>query len=291
MKYFVITAFLFSQTAFSFGQKLNDDMSFFNYSYNKQIIKKNKVATVTIEMSFSKDSSSGRSVYYFNKEGLLTRQDIQDAKGNLDRTFYFKSNVHQDLIARIQNDVEFKRTDTVHYFKTYMGTKLLTDSAGDLPVICQYEYNQQGYLIKTIFQTRAGFGNNTKRVIINSLDSLNRIVHSVETVYQGDNDVTGTLSSDRDFLYDHEGKPEKEIEHVDGTYSWMSNKGSINYVYDSKANLVQIIRSNAASCTYTYNDKGLITSKMTNMKIGSDAIVSTETNMQTFDKYSYTFWP
>ncbi len=69
----------------------------------------------------------------------------------------------------------------------------------------------------------------------------------------------------------------------------MANKGSINYVFDLRGNLTQIIRINADSYFFTYNDKGLITTKKTDLKLESDDIIETETKIDTFDKFSYTF--
>jgi len=53
--------------------------------------------------------------------------------------------------------------------------------------------------------------------------------------------------------------------------------------------LTQILRTNAASYIYTYNDKGLITTKKMDMKIASDDFIDTNTKIKTLDKFSYTF--
>ena len=67
------------------------------------------------------------------------------------------------------------------------------------------------------------------------------------------------------------------------------NSGSINYVYESNGNLTQILRTNAASYTYTYNDKGLIATKKMDMILESDEFLDTDTKFETLDKFSYTF--
>ena len=99
MRQFTITACLVIHTAFAFGQIVNDDMTFFNYSYDKKLIKLKKVETLTIQMYFSDGKSSGKTIYHFDKEGLLTRQTIQDTIGILKSEFYFITNNHNDLIS------------------------------------------------------------------------------------------------------------------------------------------------------------------------------------------------
>ena len=289
MRQFAITAFLFIHTAFAFGQILNDNMTFFNYSYDKPIIKMNKVETVTIEMFFSDGKSSGKTIYHFDKEGLLTKQTKQDTSGIPKREFYFITNNHNDLISRIQKDYEHNRIDTIIYFKSYEGDKIIKDSSSEIPMSFNYEYTKEGKLLKTTVNINFGLGYNTKRVIINKLDSLDRIINIVETVYQNEKDLKGSLFSNRDIFYYDNGKIEKEVEKINSQYSWMANKGSLSYVYDSSGNLTQILRTKAASCIYTYNDKGLITTRKMDMMLESDDLLDTETKFETLDKYSYTF--
>jgi len=289
MRQFAITAFLFFLRAFAFGQIVNDDMTFFNYSYDKTIIKLNKVETLIIQMYFSDGKSSGKIIYHFNKEGLLTRQTIQDATGIPEREYYFSTNDHNDLISRIQKDYEHNRTDTVIYFKSYEGDKLIKDSSSDIPVSFNYEYTINGKLLKTIVNSNFGLGYNRKRVIINKLDSVDRIINIVETVYENEKDLRGSLFSNRDIFYYDNGKIEKEVEKINSNNPLFINKGSINYVYDSNGNLTQILRTNTASYTYTYNDKGLITTKKMDMNLESDDTLDTETKFETLYKFSYTF--
>ena len=289
MRQFAITAFLFLHTVFAFGQIVNDNMTFFNYSYDKTIIKLKKVETLTIKMYFPDGRSPGKTIYHFDKEGLLTRQTIQDTTGIPEREFYFTTNHHNDLISRIEKDYEHNKIDTVIYFKSYEGDKLIKDSSSDIPVSYSFEYAKNGELLKTIVNTNFGLGFNRKREIINKLDSSDRIINIVETVYENEKDLKGALFSNRDIFYYDNGKIEKEVEKINSQYAWMHNKGSVSYVYDSSGNLTQILRTNAASCTYTYNDKGLITTSKMDMMIESDDIVDLETKFETLDKYSYTF--
>jgi hypothetical protein len=289
MKQFTIVVFLFIQPAFVFGQIVNDDMNFFNYSYDKTIIKSRKVKTVTIEMYFSNGKSSGKTIYHFDKEGLLTRQTIQDTTGIPKSEFYFIANNHNDLISRIEKDYEHNRIDTVIYFKSYEGGKLTKDSSSDIPASYSYEYAKNGELLKTIVNSNFGLGYNRKRVIINKLDSFDRVINIVETIYLNEKDLKGTTVSNRDIFYYDNGKIEKEVEKVNSNNSLFANNGSITYMYDSRGNLIQRLRTNAASYNYTYNDKGLIETKKMDLILNSDDFLDTDTKFETLDKFSYTF--
>jgi YD repeat-containing protein len=268
---------------------VNDGLSFFNYSYDKDILKRNKVETLVIEMILPDGRKSSKSIYHFDKEGLLEKQVIKDENGNVLREFFFRHNTHNDLISRIKKDYEYNLVDTVLYFKYYENNKLIRDSSSEMPISYSYEYNLKGKLINTVINSNFGLGNNTKRVTVNNLDGLDRISNSIETIFQNENDSTGTLLSDRDFIYYSNGKLEKEVEKLNSENSWMANKGSISYVYDNIGNLTHVIRTNAASYIYTYDEKGLILSKKMNLKTEPDAFDDKGINLETFEKYTYTF--
>jgi len=69
----------------------------------------------------------------------------------------------------------------------------------------------------------------------------------------------------------------------------MYNKGTINYEYDSSGNLTKMLRSNAASYSYVYNEKGLIATKKMLMYLKSEASIDKEKKFETIDKFTYTF--
>jgi YD repeat-containing protein len=288
MRPITIIAFLLFRAAFTFGQIVNDDLSFFSYTYDKEILKKNKVETVTIELTPSTGKRLSKSIYHFDKGRYLEKQVIKNEKGVLSE-IYFRRNSRNDLTARIQKDYEYNRFDTVLYFKYYENNHLIRDSSSELPISYHYEYNSKGMLFKTVINSNFGLGNKNKRVIVYTFDSLDRISNSTETVFRNENDSTGTLFSDKDFFYLSNGKLEKEIEKLNSKYLWMANKGSINYVYDHIGNLIQIIRTNAASYTYTYNNKGLVLTRKMKLKTEPDDFDDKGINIETFDKYGYTF--
>ena len=289
MKKFTILISILIHAVLAIGQIANDNQTFFDYTYDKTIIKTNKIKTVTIEMSFSGSKSSSKSTYHFDKDGLLTKQSIVDSGGKLLREYYFLTNSHGDLIYLIENDYQYKRVDTVKYFKTYSDDKLIKDSSSQLPISYNYEYGLNGNIFKTVIVSNFGLGYYSKRVSINKFDSLNRISNSVETVFQNEIDTTGIINSDRYYFYNKNGKIVKEVEKLNSNYSSMANKGSINYSYDQNGNLTEILRNNVASYYYTYNDKGLITKRRMNIKLDRDDILDKAIKVKSFDKFSYTF--
>lgn len=121
MKSFSIIAFLFFSSGIAFGQIANDDLSIFGYGNEREILKKNKVETVTIKLMFSDGSESSKSVNYFNEEGYLEKQVIKSRNGEVLREFHFKLNSHNDLISRIQrtmNTIGSTRLYTLNITKT-----------------------------------------------------------------------------------------------------------------------------------------------------------------------------
>lgn len=166
---------------------------------------------------------------------------------------------------------------------------MIKDSSSEIPIGYNYDYDKMGILLKTTIYLNSGLGNNNKRTIINNLDSLKRIKNIVETLYQNNENTTSTEYSNRDIFYNKNGKVEKEIEKLNSKYSWMCNNGSVNYLYDSVGNLIKSNRANAASYTYTYNDKRLIATKQMEMKVEKDDFMDTDIDITNLDIYKYTF--
>jgi YD repeat-containing protein len=284
-----IITLLFFITFSTFAQKVNDDFNFFNYTYDREILKKNKVQTVTIELTTADGKFLSKSIFHFDKKGYLEKQVIKREKGGVLREYYFKRNSQNDLSMTIQRDYENNSVDTTLYFKEYDNNRLIKDSSTELPISYYYEYNTKGILIRTIIHSNFSLANKTKRVIVYTLDSLDRIANIKETLFQNENDLIGTLLSDRDFFYNKNDKLEKEIEKLNFKNSWMANNGSIYYVYDNFGNLTQLIRTNAASYTYTYNKKRLVLTRKMKLKTEPDNFDKKGINIETLDKYSYTY--
>jgi YD repeat-containing protein len=263
-------------------------MSFFNYTYDKNIIRKSKVETITSQVYYGEERSAGRTIYYFDKGGLLNRQAILDSNGIPKREYCFKTNARGDLVERIQKDYEFKRVDTVFYFRDYQGDKLIKDSSSLLPLAFYYDYDSKGKLLTKTINAMDGLVS-VRRIILHTYDKSGRIVHIQETVYHPDFGPPGRVFSDRDIFYHKNGKVEKEVEKLDGQYSWMANAGTLNYSYDISGNLIQVTKPNGSSYVYGYDKKGLLIAIKKLMNFESDGFVEMENSFESVNKFSYTF--
>ena len=269
-------------TAVLHAQNVNNDLNFFSYNYDKSILKRNKVETVTIETFYSDRVSSTKAIYHFDNQGLLKKQIILDSTGIALNEFYFITNSHEDLVTRIKKDYPSNKVDTVFYVKSYEKDKLIKDSSSDIPLSYNYEYNKAGKLSRTIIYSYFDLVNKKRRIILNRFDSSGKVINISETVYQNENDLTGSLFSNRDISYNQTGKIVKESEKLNNANSFLGNYGTIIYGYNSKGKLVKVLRENAASYFYTYNHQGLIKSQKMIMKID-------DTKVETLSKYTYTF--
>lgn len=205
-----------------------------------------------------------------------------DSAGIAINEFYFITNSHEDLVSRIQNDYHRNRFDTVSYFKSYEKYNLIKDSSSEIPLSYHFKYTKTGKLSSTIIYSYFDLVNKKRRVIINRFDSSGRVVNITETVYQNENDLTGSLFSNRDIVYNQSGKVVKESEKLNSEHSLPGNYVTIIYEYDLNGNLISYIREIAASYFYTYDHRGLIISQKMIMKLD-------DTKVETFSKYTYTF--
>lgn len=274
---FTITLILLTITLFS--QSVIDDVSLFNNTYDRELIKRNKVTTVIIEMYF-RNKSSGKHKFYFNTAGRLIKEVYFDFAGKKLGEYYFTFDKHNQLTGTKQIDYDHNKTYSTTYFRTYFNGKLVKDSSTLLPVCNEYKYDKKGNLIQTIVSSNLGVGYANKRIVLYTLDSLEKITNIRETVYQ-EKDSIGNVFSNRDIFYNASGKMYKEVEKIN-TEGLMSNTGSITYIYDSFGNLTQLLRTKAASYYFKYNNKGLITSKRMTM-------VLDDSKIETIDKYYYIF--
>ena len=261
------------------SQVVNDEQSFFDCSYDRQQVRKNKVESVTMD-SYSKGKISSQQIFYFDSTGLITKQIITNNIGKRARMFRFAFNKRGDLIRRTQVDDELHKTYIVNFYKQYFNGLLVKDSTDEMPVTEEYFYNEKGQKTRTI--VTSNFGTVFKRIITYTLDTLGWPERITEKEFQLQQDSVGILFSDRTVFYNKTGHIYREEETLTGPNAWMANKGSIRYTYDDRNNLIEIIRSNAATYKYTYDDRGLITSK--NMQPALD-----KSHFESGDRFSYKF--
>lgn len=283
MRHLLLVIYCSFLTLYAYSQTVNDEYAFFDYTYDKSLIRKNQVETVTIQTSYGDGINWGKSIFHFNKEGFLTKQLILDSTGTLLRTFHFKINAQTDLIAIIQEDLEIKRTDTTLYYKQYKNGLLFQDSCSTTPMRYNYEYNRNGILQKKITTAFGGTQNEKKRITLFQLDTLNRPIHVVDSLFTQNNKEV-VIISDRDYVYNKNGKVENIIEKIDGAHFEIINDGSWKYSYDSKGNLIQSTRNNDAFYFFTYDEKGLIIQCKTILQLDEFE------KMGRIETFSYTYW-
>lgn len=282
MKFFIIIFFLFNLTTAVFCQ-VNDEVAFFNYKYDKEYIKRNKILHVIVDDYIGKQKNCVYH-FYFDKAGFLKQETVIDTNGIKVNDFFFQVNKEGDLVSRKNINYELNKTSIVYYYKVYKNDKLIKDSSSELPFVTEYTYNNEEQNIQSTI-TMYTANNNTvlsKRKIKNKYDDSGKLVEVKEVVYNENFDTTGFLYSHRLIKYNG-NKVLKEQEMVIINPMFPLNKGTIEYLYDSSGNLTSIKSKVAASRFYNYNHRGLLSTKKT--------IMPDEFNHITFiDNYRYSFW-
>lgn len=261
------------------GQTLNDENSFNNYTYSKEMIINNKIATVTINTYFPNGTKITTSVFYFDTSGILLSESTEDYNEKGSRQEYFIINKHKDLIETITKDLTFKRIDTVFYFKEYKDNKLVKDSSTFLNISDTYKYNKSGILVERTMNSPQ-----RKHVVKYNIDSSGKVGSITETDSQNGYSIPANQCSNRDIVYNSNGKKVQEIEKLNSNNSWMANNGTITYDYDKFGNLIQINKTNESIHKYTYNEKGLLLTDQIHIEFD-------DLKQDMIDKYTYSYFP
>jgi YD repeat-containing protein len=268
----------------SFGQNLNDDAAYFFYRYDKSVIKRNKIASLTIDLVVMDNKPGATKVHYFDKEGNLTKISDLDSNGVTKGEYFFFVNEHQDLVTRIFKDYELNKKDTVRYFKSYEKGKLIKDSSTEYSSSTEFSYNPSGQIIQKVSTDYFSKNNFRKKIVSYTLDGLGRINNCKESFYMNKFDTIGTIYSNRDYYYNKQGLLEKEFENIKNT----DLVGTITYHYNPLGQLVLWKREKGATYSYTYNSKGLLTTVLMDMYVEPDAFMPEEINILAKDIYRYS---
>ncbi len=268
----------------SFGQNLNDDAAYFFYRYDKSVLKRNKIASLTIDLVVMDNKPGATKVHYFDKEGNLTKISDLDSNGVTKGEYFFFVNEHQDLVTRIFNDYELNKKDTVRYFKSYEKGKLIKDSSTEYSSCTEFSYNPSGQIIQKVSIDYFSKNNFRKKIVSYTLDGLGRINNCKESFYMNKFDTIGTIYSNRDYYYNKQGLLEKEFENIKNT----DLVGTITYHYNPLGQLVLWKREKGATYSYTYNSKGLLTTVLMDMYVEPDAFMPEEIKILAKDIYRYS---
>lgn len=288
MRTLVFFTCLLLVTSLVFAQPINDDDNFFNYTYDKTLISKKKIETITIKKSiFEKNKVNERkfdsSLYFFDKNGLLKKILSYNTLNSLRSETYFFTNENGELIKRKTIDHEYKTSDSTFIFRTYKDGKMISDSSSSYSMIEKFSYNENGMLLTKSAEVNFGESYKNKRLIKNTLDKMGHIINITETVNINPVDTNGVVLSKRFVSYNSRGKIKIEKETIDYDNPAFENKGIISYKYNRKGKLIAIESSKASSHHYKYNKKGLISQDRMTINFNDHLIVTT-------DKYYYIFW-
>ena len=271
-----VISFLFTFNIL-FAQTINDDVNFFDYTYDQKMVQSHKIESITIQISVH-HRNEGFQKYYFDNKGHLVKQEILDTLMKLQSAFLFYTNKHNHLVMRKQMDQSLNIKDSIHFFKKYDGNKLIMDSSGQVPTCSYFKYDQNNNLVAC--STYVGSINRTLKVVNYVPDSMGRPVKITEFVYNY-GDTKGQLVSDKDIVYNSSGNKEKEVEKCETENLIPLNKGNIEYLYNPKGQLIKK-QTKFSTENFKYNTNGLISEKLMYIKMDENII-------EFSDQYQYQY--
>lgn len=280
MKNLITIAFLFF-TVFSFGQ-INDENAFFDGTYSKDYIKRHGIRTV-INTSYMDTNQLPKTVYYFDKNGLLEKQSIIDSNGKERTRFLFKFNKFGDLSQRIILPYDNYRADTFVIQRKYNNKRIIKESSTYSPLTTEHFYNEKGERIRTIHPYNNGRVTLSRRIVDYKYDNTGKLVHVTDRVCSGSSDDIEQWMSDRTITYSGD-KMQKVIEKIPNS-EFSTNKGNVEYSYDSSGNLISIVSDTVVSRYFSYDKKGLLKSKKEKFPQGFNTL----SDARIIDEYTYTF--
>jgi YD repeat-containing protein len=261
-----------------FGQNVNDDDSYFNYTYNREAIRENRVKTVTVAM-YQGEIKFGSKLFAFDTAGLLVSLFIFEIDTTPISQFIFIPDSNAALYQRIKINYHNHKSDTVTFYKFFNAGKIERDSSTEMHQNRVYEYDRNGYLSKILTYTN----NELSWVKTYLHDHNGRITNIKEYVSAQGKNGPAVAFSNRDLLYDTKNRIEQEQEKVPGNSPLINNRGSSTYIYDGNNNIIKAIHTNAASYSYEYDSLNLLTKRIMQPKIDEPSVIFS-------DVYYYTFY-
>lgn len=285
MKIISIVFLLFIVYTTNAQNKYRDSLYF--YKYDKETIRKNKIAKIFIENSIGNEHESiGKDEVAFDKEGSMESFLMIGSNGDTSSIHTYKESKGGDIIMSKGINYHDNKKDTTKYLRFYnRKRKLITDSVISkflLPTI-YYEYDDKDRIKKeTKVIIFSEYTLRTKQFIY---DSLNVCPGRIKEVFYKDNaDTTGIIISDRILKYNKAGKLENESEKIRNNPYMPQNKGTTLYYYDKFQRLIESKSTDGASFKYEYNDKGLLASEEQHLIIDEEeSVITTKFNYQIID--------
>lgn len=228
---------------FNLSAQVNDADAFFNGSYDKDQLRKNKVRQINVDISIDGKKTT-RYIFEFDRKGLLQKQTITDNSGKKINDYIFTYNEHGDLISRKNTAYELGKTYETSFNKRYAGSKLVSETSSELPYSTWYGYNPQGQKLLAITYLGNDTINDPKRNMSYHYDPAGKLILMVQTLSTSKN-IHPTDSVITKFSYDNSGK-----------LSTINRNGQTEYrfVYDSKG----LLKSRETIIADGWNDSRII---------------------------------
>ncbi len=284
MKLFLFLVFQ-QITQFSLAQKVNDDTNYFDYTYNKKIVSKNKIEKITVE-SFSLLDKIGKREYYFDRMGLLLETKIFNTKDKLISKYLYALNGSEDLINIFHYDFEIGKADTIFYFKKYFKNRIIEDSIireKNYGETLSYTHDNKDRVIQTKINYYLGNATmSSSKIISYENNNIGQPIKIKESILRPYYDSNWMEISRRNLEYNSNGTIKSEIEELELSVHSLLDKGNSLYFYDNFKNLVEIKRNKSKSIKYKYNKMGLLSNEESMFYIDEDKIEMT-------NKYTYQY--
>ena len=270
------------------AQLIDSIYSFYNFKYSKSLIKNLKVKSITATAIDKKSDDSSRSIYSFNKEGILTEQINYGENGKIETSHQFFVNNYGQKIKEIVQRNYSDRKDSNIYYKTYQEKKLVKDSNSLSPSHHLFEFSKRGTILKAIELSNSAYPRVTKKVRYFEYDRNNRLLHTRDSLLQTDGE--SYCFSFKTYLYDEKGRLMKEIEKIHLSFPAEENCGEVIYNYDEMGRIESIVVANGMSRYFTYDARGLIVKIVLKMSLKPDRFIDIDTKAVYGEEFSYMFW-
>lgn len=211
--------------------QLMDATAFFKGTYNKDVIVRNNIRQISVEVSVE-GRRPGHYIFKFDHKGFLQSEIILDSLGKKIDVFTFKYNEYGDQVERKDVSYEFGKTSMITISRTYRNARLIEERSTEFPYIVEYFYAENGQLSKTV-----------TRMDGDTLDASARV-----SIYK----------------YSAAGRLES-ISEITGIQDTSNAAITTTYVYDANDKIVSVLRSNAPTYTISYNQNGFLSSEKVKM--------------------------
>ncbi|WP_336516559.1 hypothetical protein [Pollutibacter soli] len=236
---------------FNLSAQVNDADAFFNGSYDKGVVRKNKIKQVNVDISIDGKNST-RYTFEFDRKGFLLKETITNATGKKVNDYTFTYNDHGDQTSRKNNAYELGKTYETSFNKKYSGAKLISESSSELPYTTLISYNNQGQKLLATTYLGNDTINDPKRHMSYHYDGSGKLIMMVQTLSTSKN-THPTDSVITKFSYDDAGK----LNLID-----RNGQTEYRFIYDSKG----LLKTRETIIADGWNDSKIV------------------------DEFSYTFW-